>query len=162
MAEDVVDSARQPIDKPLLAVEVVHRERAVRRQVRARNLDGLLRKEVALKPQRTCSGHERERVGQREEDQVVLRVCLLEERPAVVDMTGDSRVLIGMVGVVLLTKPQQRRVDLDGIDVLDAVCERDRDIGAGAGADDEHVLRDRRDPVVGLEVPGLLFRPGGR
>ena len=38
----------------------------------------------------------------------------------------------------------------------------DRHVGAGAGPDDEHVLRDEGHVAVGLVVEGLLLQAGRR
>ena len=45
-----------------------------------------------------------------------------------------------MVGVVLGAEAQDHRVDLDGIDVPGAMPQRRRDVSAGAGAEDQHVV----------------------
>ena len=42
----------------------------------------------------------------------------VEERAAVVDVRRDARVLVRLVGIVRLAEVEQRRVDLDGVDVL--------------------------------------------
>ena len=56
--------------------------------------------EIALQPQRAGSGNQGQRVGQCEQDQVVLLVGVRQERTAVVDVRRDPRVLVGVVGVV--------------------------------------------------------------
>ena len=116
--ERVGERAGEPVDDPLLAVEVVHRERAARREVIARGLRRLQREQVALQAQRTRARDQRQRVGQREQDQVVLLVddCCRNARPSsMCTLTRGS--CIGVVGLVLRTEALQRRVDLDRVDV---------------------------------------------
>ncbi len=83
----------------------------------------------------------------------------LQERPAVVDVHGHPRVLIGMVGVALLADLHDPRVDVDGVDVLGALGQCDRDVGPGPCADDQYVVqRVVRSPLVRLGV--LLLAVG--
>ncbi len=126
-----------------------------------RRLGGLQGEQIALEPQRTRPGHERQRVGQREQDQVVLLIGLLQERTAVVDVHADPGVLIGVIGIVLRAEALQRRVDLDRVDVRRALRQRDGDIGARAGADDQHPSGLAFDHVVRLDVVRLGCHSGG-
>ena len=100
-----------------LAVVVVHREGAVRLEVVARLLQRLLGEQERLEPDLRGAAHQRQRVGQREEDQVVLLVRACQERPAVVDVPGDPRVLVGLVGVAVDADLHDPRVDVDRVDV---------------------------------------------
>ena len=93
--------AGQPVDQPVLAVVVVHRERAVGGQVLAGGGQGLFGEQEALQPDLRGPGDQGQRVGQGEQDQVVLGVGGLQERPAVVDVPGDPRIVVGVVGVLL-------------------------------------------------------------
>ena len=70
--ERLLHGAGQPPDQPVLAVVVVHRERPAGREMVAHRLHRLDREQVALQPQRARTGDQRQRVGQREDDQVVL------------------------------------------------------------------------------------------
>ena len=73
-----------------------------------------------------------------------------QERAAVVDVRGDPRILVGPVRVVLTTEPQQRRVDLDRVDVLDAPCASAIATSVPVPAPTiEHVLRRARHALVG-------------
>ncbi len=121
MAVGRVERPGQAIDQPLLAVVVVHGERAIGLQVGARLLHRLAREQVALEPKRGLAADERQRVGQREQDQVVLLVGPLEERPPVVDVDADARVVVGSLGVTLGADLLQPRIDLDRVDVLGAL-----------------------------------------
>ena len=116
-------------------------------------LKGLLGEQVALEPQLRGPGHQGEGVGQREDDEVVLLVGALDERATVVDVERHPRVLVRVVGVLLLADLGDARVDLHGVDVLGALAQRERDVGAGTGADDEDVVeRVLADAVVRHEV----------
>ena len=127
----------------------------------AGGLRRLQREQVALEAQRARARDEGQRIGQREQDQVVLLVGLLQERAPVVDVHADARVLIRVVGVVLRTEALQRRVDLDRVDVRRTLRQRDRDIGARPRSDDQHPSGLALDHVVRLEVVGLLGHAGG-
>ena len=82
-----------------------------------------------------------------------LRVGALQERAAVVDVPGHPRVVVGLVGVLLHADLQDPRVDVDRVDMVGALAQRDRDVGAGAGADDQHVVeRVAGRPLVGRPV----------
>ena len=102
---------------------------------------------------------QRQRVRQREDDQVVLLVRGAQERAAVVDERRDARILVRVVGVVLARRSAGCWVDLDRVDVAGAVGQREGHVRAAAGAHDEHVLvRLVREPLVDLVVERLLRR----
>ena len=65
-----------------------------------------------------------------------------------------------MIGMALAAEAEDHRIDLDGVDVLGAVPQRGRDVGAGAGAENQDVSNvspnDRVRPLV--EVFLLLDR----
>ena len=130
---------------------MVHRDRAVRLQVVPDLLHRVAGEQVALEPKRRLTGEDRERVGDRVEDEVVAAIGVVEEGPAVLDVHGDPRVLVRMIRMAVAAEPIQERIDLHGVDALGAVRQRDRDVVAAAGADDEHV-RER----VGGRVPVRL------
>ena len=103
----LVERAGQAIDQPRLAVEVVHREDPARRQVRLRRLHRSRREQVALETQRRLARDERERVRQREQDQVVALVRALEERAAVGDVHVDPRIVVRMLGIELASRARR-------------------------------------------------------
>ncbi len=119
----------------------------------ARGLERFLREEVALESELAVAGDERHRVGQREDDQVVRVARALEERASVVDLHVDPRVVVRVIGVPLLADLVDPRIDLDGVDVLRALRQREGDVGARTGPDDEHVPeRVVADALVRKEV----------
>ena len=79
-------------------------------------MDRLERQKVVLEANRgTLAGQRGQRVGQRVENQCVVLVGVLYERPAVVDVDADTRALVGVVWVVLLAQLHELGIDLDGI-----------------------------------------------
>ena len=145
-------------------VVVVHRDHSPGLQVLVDLLHRFAGEQVALQPQRRLTGEDRERIGDRVQDEVVSALGVVEERPTVLDVHRHARVLIRVVGVMVATESIQQRVDLHGVDVCRALRERDRHVVAAAGADDQHV-RERvlRRVLVGLEAMGLrLLHHGER
>ena len=63
MAESDGQRVPQPVDEPLLAVEVVHRERPARGEVLAGGLDRLLGEQITLQSQSARSGHQGQESG---------------------------------------------------------------------------------------------------
>ena len=116
--------------QPRLAVVVVEDEDAVGGQVVAHRLEGLDGEQERLEPDVAGGADEGQRVGQGEDDQVVLLVGGAQEGPAVVDVARDPRIVVGMQGVMRHADLLDGRVDLDGVDVAGAVAERDRDVVA--------------------------------
>ena len=104
-------------DQPVFAVVVVHREHAVGFQAVTGCLQGLLGEQEALEAQRRLSRQEGDRVGQGQQDQVVLAVGALQEGPSVVDVDLNARVVVGAVGVVVAAQFVEAGVDLHRIDV---------------------------------------------
>ena len=80
---------------------------------------------------------------------------VLDVRAAVVDVARDARVAPRVVWVVLATEALNLRVDLDCVDVLCALGQRDGDVVAVARADDHHVVRRPAKVTVGEEVEAL-------
>ncbi len=170
VAEDLVDGAGEPVDQPRLAVVVVHREDAVLGEVVARLGDGLLGEQVRLEPELAGARDEGQRVGQGEEDEVVLLVVARQEGATVVDVDADARVVVGLVRVDLAADLLDPRVDLHRVDVLRALGQGEGDVGAGAGAHDEHAVErvvdgplvrtavDRLDLQALLDVQDVLVR----
>ena len=154
LAVHVGERAGVAIAQPALVV-VVHRECPARPQERPHVLHRLLREQVVLQPQHALPRKQRQRIRQREHDQVVLAVRVLRKRAAVVDVDADAPARIRVVRVVLAPEPLDLRVDLDGVDVLRALRERDRDVVPVAGSHDELVVRGAADVAVGKEVEGL-------
>ena len=131
---------RQPVAKPWRPVVVVHGEQAVSRvQVGLGRFHGLEGEQVAFQPQRGLPSHQGQRVGQGEQDHVVLGVRLLQEGPAVVDVHGDPGILVRMIRVQPLAQLVKLGIDLYRVDVLGALQEGVRHVVAGSGADDQDV-----------------------
>ena len=86
------DGVGQAIDQPLLAEVVVEHHHAARRQVLAHRLERLLREHVALEPHAGEARLHRQRVDQREHDEVVLLRRRPQEMPGVVVDDGDARI----------------------------------------------------------------------
>ena len=144
----MIEGARQTIREPLFSVEVVHHERSTRREMSASRLERLLREEVALEADRRLPGHERERVGKREDDEVVGSVRALQEGTTIRDDAGHPRVIVWVFGMVLDADRLDLRIDLDGVDVLRSLPKRDRHIVAVPGADNEHAVGRGADPFI--------------
>ena len=157
-----LDRVGQPVAEPGRAVVVVHGEQPVARvQVRLRRLHRLEREQVALQPERGLPGHQGQRVGQREQDHVVLRVRLLQEGPAVVDVHGDPGILVGMVRVQPPAQLVELGIDLHRVDVLGAVQQGVGHVVAGTGADDQDVVQRVRGSVqvrLGVDLLQLAGR----
>src|SRR5439155_3242583 len=96
--------------------------------------------EVALEPQCRLALHQREGVGQREQDQVVLPAGSLEEGATVLDVLMHPRVGVDVIGVVQLAELIQLRVDLYRVDALCSPREGDAGVVPTTGTDDEHVV----------------------
>jgi hypothetical protein len=109
-------------------------------QVLARRAQRLLGEQERLEPDLRGAVDQREGVGQGEEDEVVARPRVLQERPPVVDMGRHPPVLVGVVGVVLTPELQDAGVDLDGVHVPGALPQGDGHVGAGPRADHQHVV----------------------
>ncbi len=159
--ERALHRAGEPVDEPALAVVVVHREGAAGLEVLAGGPHGLRGEQVALQPQRAGSGHQGERVGQREQDEVVAAVGALQEGAPVGDVGGDARVVVRPVGVLRAAELAQFGIDLDGVDPAGALGQRDGHVGAAARAHDQHVLRGRHGPFVRQAVLALPLQAGG-
>ena len=58
--------------------------------------------------------------------------------------------------MALATDPDDQRIDLDGIDMLGAMTQCRSDVGAGAGAEDQHVVErvaeDRIRPLIEVSL----------
>jgi hypothetical protein len=122
VAEDGLHGARQTREHDREVV-VVDGEHAPGLQVVLHGIERLDREQVALEPERRLPRHQRQRVRQREQDQVVARVGVLQERAAVVHVLGHTRVVVGVVRVPFLPDPLQHRVDLHGVDVRGSLRE---------------------------------------
>ena len=92
LVEGRLEHARQLSEQPVFAVVVVEHDRPVRRQVGARFAERLLGEQEALQAQAGELRGQRQRVGQGEDDQVVLVGALAQERAPVVDVDVDARV----------------------------------------------------------------------
>ena len=101
----------------------------------------VLGEQVALEPDRRRALHERERIGEREDDEIPRLVRSLEERTPVVDVHGDARIVVGMGRVMIGGEVEQSLVDLDGIDMLRSHGQRLGHVVAAAGPDHEHIGR---------------------
>ena len=159
-AEHRIDLRHQPG----LAVVVVQNEDPVRTQVISNGLEGFDREQERLEPQVSRGTDERERIRQREDDHVVVLGRGSQECPAVVDIPAHARVGVWPQGMLVHADLLDCRVYLDGIDVLGPVLQSHRDIVAGPGPDDQHVVVGTPgEPLVYLEVRlvGWLAGPHG-
>ena len=152
---DVLERGGVPVEQERRVV-VVHRERAAGGQPRLGRCQRLLGEQVALQPQGGLPRERGQRIGQREHDEVVLLVRVLQVLAAVRDVQGEPGVLVGTVRVGPADL-RQHRVDLDRVDVLGAFGQRDRRVVPGPRADDQDVVqRGARDVAVRVEVERLL------
>ena len=154
---DIVERARVAIEKERLVV-VVHREGPARIQVSPDRRHRLLCEEVVLEPKRALPCEQRQRVGQREQDEVVVVLRLLDEGAPVIDVDAHARVLVRPARMERLAERLDLGIDLDGVDVLRALGERDGDVVAVAGSDDQHVVERPGDVSIGKEVEALDLR----
>ena len=74
-------------------------------------------------------------------------------------MSVDSWVVVGTVGVVLLGQIEETMIDLDGVDVLCTIFQRDRDVVAAPGSDHEEIFHGGIGGQV--VVHGLVHGPVG-
>ncbi len=117
------------------------------------DVERLLGEEERLEAQRRLLADQGQRVGQGEDDEVVLLVGVAQECTAVVDVGADTRVVVGPVRVAGLADLEQLWVDLDGVDMTRAVVQRQRDVRAAARSDDEHLgIGPVGEPAVDLLV----------
>jgi hypothetical protein len=91
-----------------------------------------------------------QRVDQGVHDEVVFPIGGAQEVPPIVQVPHDARILVGVIGMKVDADVLDCRVDLDRIDAIGSEVRRVRDVVAGAGADDQHVL-ERRAPAVLLQ-----------
>ena len=146
MAEHRLRGPGKPVDQPGFAVIIVHRKRAVGFERAADRLDRFLGKEEGFEADLRCAAHQRERIGQREKDEIVFALGVLEEGAAVVDMPLDAWIGVGAVDVHLDPDLHDARVDIHGIDMLGPFAQRDRNVRTRPCADDQHVVELTRKP----------------
>ena len=151
----------QAIDQPALAEIVVDDQHAARLEAVLDGAERLLGEHVALEPHRGEARLQGQRVDQREHHQVVLLRRGPEEVPRIVGDDVDAGIVVGTVGMVLAPEPHDHRIDLHRVDALRAVQERGGDVGAGAGAEDQHVLEAVAEGRVRPLVEVLLARHRG-
>src|SRR6185295_6642560 len=91
-------------------------------------------------------------------------VVMLRRRPqkmtrVVVD-DRDPWIRIRMIGMMLAAEANDRRIDLHRINMANAMTKRGSDIGSGAGAEYQHVLKRVAEDAIGplIEVFLLLNR----
>jgi hypothetical protein len=147
----------------VVRVVVVHGHGAAGGQVRPGGLDRLLGEQVALQPQVGLPVDRGQRVGQREQDQVVVLLGVLQEGPAVSVVQGHPRAVVRVVRVLALAELDQDRVDLHRVHVLRALGQCHRDVVTRAGPHDQDVLQRRaRHVLVRVEVELLLLVQHGQ
>ena len=120
-----------------MAIAVVQDEDAVRGQVVADRLERLDGEEEGLQADVRRVAEQRERIGKREDDQVVVVRARSQERSSVVDVGVNARVQVGLVRVELLAQGQDRGIDLHRIDSRCPVSQGVGRIGPAACADDQ-------------------------
>ncbi len=153
----------EPIDEPALAKIVVDDEHAIRLQPIADGPERLLGEHVALEPHAREARLHRQRIDQREHDQVVMlsSSCARKCRASsLITVTRGSE--YGMIRMMLAAEPDDRRIDFDRIDVSDAMTKRRRDVRARAGAENQDVLkrcRRTRYRATGRSIPSARPAP---
>ena len=116
-------------------------------------VEGLGREQERLEAQVRGGADQGQRIRQGEDDEVVLLGGAPQEGAAVVDDPGHAGIVVRAVRMVANADLLDLRVDLDRVDVARAMLERDRDVRAGARADDQDpVVRPLREPAVHLLV----------
>ena len=147
----------------VVGVVVVHGHGAARSQVGPGLLDRLQGEQVALQPQVGLPVDRGQRVGQGEQDQVVVLLGVLQEGPAVSIVRGHPGTVVRVIGVLAAAELEQHRVDLDRVHVPGALGQGHRDIIAGACPDDQDVLQRRPGHVlVRVEIELLLLVQHGQ
>ena len=115
----------------------------------------LLREQVGLEAQVRGVAHQRERIGDRIHDQVVLALRVAQEGPAVLDAHRYVRVCVRLGGVEPSRDVHDGGIDLDRVDVVGTTLDRHRRVVARSGADHQDaVVRLPREPLVELGVEG--------
>ena len=105
----------------------------------------LRREQVALQSEPALPGDERQRVGQREQDQVVRVRCVRSRNARPSSMCTLTRgSWYGCSGCRSRPEPLQDRVDLHGVHVRRALRQGERDVVAAAGTHDQDVARSAR------------------
>ena len=123
--------------------------------------EGLVGEQERLKSDIARRTHERQRVRQREDHEVVVFARGPQKGPTVVDVVSDSRIRVGLERMKIGADLLDRGVNFHGIDVPGAVLQRHGHIVAGPSADDEDlVVGLAGEPVVELVV-GLFLRLSG-
>ena len=115
----------------------------------------MLREQVTLQAKSRLTREERQRVWQREHDEVVRLIGTVQECPTVVDDPVNTGILIGMVGMELDADGHQLRIDLHRVDRLGAIGERGCHIVAVACPDHEDARRWMREAPVDQLVVGV-------
>src|SRR6266516_2903480 len=77
----------------------------------------LFREQVALEANIRVGAVENQGVDQGVDNQVVLPISRTEKMPAVVEMFDNTRILVGMVGMVMDPDILDHRIDFDGVDM---------------------------------------------
>src|SRR5947207_4948635 len=161
LAESMPHHVCQFVKQPICTVEVIEDQQAVLGEMRSGRGNGVLCQQEALQAQAGVTGSERERIGQREDDQVVMLGRILQEVAPIIHDLLHSWIAIRVVRVELLPELQDQRVDLHSSNRLDAVGQRRSGIGSAASAEDECVVkRTTREKLVDAPVEGLLVLPG--
>ncbi len=101
------------------------------------------------------------RIEQPEEDEIILLRATLEKGSGVCDMRRDSRRIIRVLGMFLLSDLEDARIDLHRIDRGAVMPQRGSDVIASAGADNHHRWGARRKTerqVIGILVDRFLYQ----
>ncbi len=146
----------EPVHEPRLTKVVVDDEQTVRGEPFADGAERLLGEHVALEPHAGEARLHGQRVDEREDDQVVLLVGRPQVVSCVVVDPRHPRIGVRPIRMVGEAQPHDHGIDLDGVHVRRAVLQRGRDVGAGPGAEDEHVLERVAEDRVGPLVEVLL------
>src|SRR3954470_16844754 len=139
-AEHSGDRVREPVDQPLFAEVVVHGHHAGRREVIAHRLERLAREHVALQAHPGEARLDGQRIDQREYDEVVPFRGRSQIVPGIIVDDGNARIAVRMIGMPFGAEPQDHRIDVNRVDVPRTVLQRRGDVGAAAGAENQHVI----------------------
>ena len=116
----------EPVHEPRLTKVVVDDEQTVRREPFADGAERLFGEHVALEPHAGEARLHRQRVDEREDDEVVLLVGRPQEVSRVVVDSRDTRIGVRPIRMVREAEPHDHRIDLDGVHVRGAMVQRPR------------------------------------
>src|SRR5229473_352376 len=145
--------------QPVLAVVVVEDHQPVTGQPCPCCLQRILSQQKAFKTQAGVTRGEGERIGQGEDNQVILLGRVLQEVAAIIDDNLHTWVLVGMIRMELDTKVLDCRINLHRCDRIDAIGFGNSDIRPGSCTEDQCVVERSAEGLVDELVKRLLVMP---